>query len=148
MNRYYLLGFLPIKKKNTLMNTSEKNQFNEQLRGRTMDLAANVRDLLLSSEIKFIDKPIVHQLIRSSSSVAANYRSATRGRSDAEFYSKICIVAEESDETLFWIDYLLKIKVLNNNDTKRLRDEAEQLVKLFSSIKRTMKEKLNKNRKV
>ncbi len=85
----------------------ENTHFNEQLRERTMKMAVDVRNLLKAGKFIAIDRPFVTQLIRSSSSVAANYRSATRGRSDAEFYSKICIVLEETDETLFWIDYLL-----------------------------------------
>ena len=123
----------------------ENIHFNEQLRERTMKMAVEVRNLLKSEKFIAIDRPFVNQLIRSSSSVAANYRSATRGRSDAEFYSKICIVLEETDETLFWIDYLLKLKVLNETDTMKIRDEVEQLVRLFSSIKRKMKEKIGKN---
>jgi four helix bundle protein len=130
------------------MDQHEKVQFNEQLRERTMKMAVEVRNLLKSTEINSIDKPIVNQLIRSSSSVAANYRSATRGRSDAEFYSKICIVVEESDETKFWLDYLIRIKVLHEEGTKPLQNELEQLVRLFSSIKRKMKEKIEKNGQV
>jgi len=127
------------------MDQSGKNQFNEQLRERTMKMAADVRNLLKSTEINSIDKPNVIQLIRSSSSVAANYRSATRGRSDAEFYSKICIVVEECDETMFWLDYLVRISIMTENKTNVIRDEVEQLVMLFSSIKRKMKEKIEKN---
>jgi four helix bundle protein len=127
------------------MDQSGKNQFNEQLRERTMKMAADVRNLLKSTEINSIDKPNVIQLIRSSSSVAANYRSATRGRSDAEFYSKICIVVEECDETMFWLDYLVRISIMTENKTNVIRDEVEQLVRLFSSIKRKMKEKIEKN---
>ena len=123
----------------------ENIHFNEQLRERTMKMAVDVRNLLKSEKFIPIDRPFVNQLIRSSSSVAANYRSATRGRSDAEFYSKICIVMEETDETLFWIDYMLKLKVLNETEAMKIRDEVEQLVRLFSSIKRTMKEKIGKN---
>ncbi len=130
------------------MNQNDKVQFNEQLRERTMNMAAEVRDLLKSKEISSIDRPIMQQIIRSSSSVAANYRSATRGRSDAEFYSKLCIVVEECDETKFWLDYLVQINVLNESETNVLRNEAEQLVRLFASIKRTMKEKIEKNGKV
>jgi four helix bundle protein len=126
------------------MDQSGKNQFNEQLRERTMKMAADVRNLLKSTEINSIDKPNVIQLIRSSSSVAANYRSATRGRSDAEFYSKICIVVEECDETMFWLDYLVRISIMTENKTNVIRDEVEQLVRLFSSIKRKMKEKIEK----
>ncbi len=124
------------------MDQSEKKQFNEQIRERTIIMAVNVRKMLMSTEVKSIDRPIINQLIRSSSSVAANYRSATRGRSDAEFYSKICIVVEESDETLFWIDYLIRINVLEEKESEQLRNEIEQLVRLFSSIKRKMKEKI------
>ena len=130
------------------MNTSGINQFNEQLRERTMKMASDVRNHLVSAKISSIDRSIVNQLIRSSSSVAANYRSATRGRSDAEFYAKICIVVEETDETMFWLDYFVRIKVLSEDETNRLQDEVEQLVRLFSSIKMKMKEKIEKNRNV
>ncbi len=118
-------------------------QFNEMLRERTMNLAAEVRNHLKDLEITTIDRSIITQLIRSSSSVAANYRSATRGRSDAEFYSKICITVEEADETLFWIDYLIKVNVLNVVDVNNIRNEIDELVRLFSSVKRKMKEKLD-----
>ena len=126
----------------------ENIHFNEQLRERTMKMAVNVRNLLKSEKFIPIDRPFINQLIRSSSSVAANYRSATRGRSDAEFYAKICIVLEETDETLFWIDYLLKLKVLNEIDAMKIRDEVEQLVRLFSSIRKKMKEKIERNGKI
>ena len=126
----------------------ENLHFNEQLRERTLKMAVDVRNLLKSEKFIPIDRPFVNQLIRSSSSVAANYRSATRGRSDAEFYSKICIVLEETDETLFWIDYMLKLKVLNETEALKIRDEVEQLVRLFSSIKRKMKERIERNGKI
>ena len=126
----------------------ENIHFNEQLRERTMKMAVDVHNLLKSEKIIPIDRSFVNQLIRSSSSVAANYRSATRGRSDAEFYSKICIVMEETDETLFWIDYMLKLKVLKETEAMKIRDEVEQLVRLFSSIKRKMKEKIERNGKI
>ena len=127
------------------MNNPEKNQFNEQLRERTVNMASAVRNLLKSTSVDPIDRPIVNQLIRSSSSVAANYRSVTRGRSDAEFYSKICIVAEESDETLFWVDYLVRINVLTDSQTRMIRDELDQFVRLFATIKRKMKEKIERS---
>jgi four helix bundle protein len=113
-----------------------------------MNMAVGVRNLFKSKEISSIDSPIIQQIIRSSSSVAANYRSATRGRSDAEFYSKLCVVVEECDETKFWLDYLVRLNVLNESETTVLRDETEQLVRLFASIKRTMKIKIEKNGKV
>ena len=117
--------------------------FNEQLRERTITMAVKVHDLFQLKKIMQINRAMVNQLIRSSSSVAANCRSATRARSDAEFYSKICIVVEECDETQFWFEYLMRIGVLNDQETITIRAEIDQLVKLFTSIKKKMKEKTN-----
>ena len=108
-------------------------------------MAVDVRNLLKAEKFIAIDRPFVNQLIRSSSSLAPNYRSATRGRSDAEFYSKICIVLEETDETLFWIDYLMKLEVLDEKEGMKIRNEVEELVRLFASIRKKMKEKIGGN---
>ena len=105
-------------------------------------MAASVRNLLVKLEINPIDRSHIQQLTRSASSVAANYRAATRGRSDAEYFSKICIVVEEADETLFWLEYLIEINVIKRAESLPLIDEVTQLVKLFSAIKRKMKEKI------
>ncbi|MDT3405033.1 four helix bundle protein [Mucilaginibacter terrae] len=79
-----------------------KSEFAEQFRNRTkrfvIDIINLYRLLPRSVEAQVIGK----QLLRSASSVGANYRAACRGRSQAEFYSKICIVVEEADESLFW----------------------------------------------
>jgi len=109
-----------------------------------MKLAVGIRNLLLSARVSALDRPIVNQLIRSSSSVAANYRAATCARSDAEFLSKISIVLEESDESRFWLEYLLKINVLRESDTAGLQKEIDELVRIFSSIRKKMKEKVER----
>ena len=116
--------------------------FNDQLRERTLKMAASVRNLLVTLKIGFIDRPQILQLSRSASSVAANYRSATRGRSDAEYFSKICIVVEEADETLFWLEYLCEINVIGREENLCLIDEVTQLVRLFVTIKRKMRERM------
>lgn len=110
-------------------------------------MACDTRKVLLGIEIGSIDRPIVNQLIRSSSSVAANYRAATRALSDSEFFAKICIVTEEADETLFWLEYLILIQLLDGDKIASLLDEIDQLVRLFVKIKRKMAEKLEKGRK-
>jgi len=127
------------------MEQEGKNQFNTEIRERTMNLAIGIRTLLLSKTVNPIDRPAFNQLLRSSSSVASNYRAATRGRSDAEFYAKICIVVEEMDETLFWLEYLSLGGVFSEEETKSLIIEGEHLVRLFSTIRRTMKAKTGKN---
>ena len=58
---------------------------------------------------------IKKQLISSVTSVAANYRAVCRARSDAEFYSKLCIVVEESDESVFWLELIKESEILNAN---------------------------------
>ena len=125
------------------MENQVKKHFNEVLRERTLTMAVKVHGLFHSKKIIPLNRPMVHQIIRSSSSVAANCRAATRARSDAEFYSKICIVVEECDETQFWFDFLIRIDVLTDDETGGLRNEVEQLVKIFTSIKKKMKEKTN-----
>ena len=125
------------------MEKSGTNNFNEQIRERTLQMAVDIHQLLVNTKVSQVTRPIVSQIIRSSSSVASNYRAATRSRSDGEFYSKICIVVEEVDETQFWLDYLERIGLLEKNEHQKLFAEVEELVKLFTSIKSKMKVKLN-----
>jgi four helix bundle protein len=124
------------------MEKSGKGQFNEQIRERTIRMAVEIHQLLVNLKVSPVTRPIVNQVIRSSSSVASNYRAATRSRSDAEFYAKICIVVEEIDETQFWLEYLERITILGRNKSNKLFDEVDELVRLFTSIKSKMKEKI------
>lgn len=129
------------------MNQLTNVQFNEQLRERTLNMAAAVRNRLLSVEVMAIDRPVVNQLIRCSTSVASNYRAATCARSDAEFLAKISIVLEEADESKFWMEYLLRIQVVKESDIGTLRSEIDELVRIFSAIRKKMKEKVERGRR-
>jgi four helix bundle protein len=124
------------------MQESEKISMSNRLRERTMVSALSIYKLLLSKKPVYVNQSVVNQVIRSSSSMAANYRSATRGRSDAEFYSKICVVVEECDETQFWLEFLVRANFITGTETKEIVAEIEQLIKIFSAVKKTMKEKL------
>jgi four helix bundle protein len=79
------------------------------------------------------------QLLRSSTSVAANYRAACRSRSDAEFFSKISIVIEEADETLFWLELLQGAGIVGHEKLKLLLEEFEEVVKIVNSIRHNKK---------
>ena len=125
------------------MEKSDRGQFNEQIRERTIKMAVDIHELFISKTVSPITRPVVNQIIRSSASVASNYRAATRSRSDAEFYSKICIVVEEIDETQFWLDYLARINLLEKTSSSGILAEVDELVRLFTSIKSKMKEKLH-----
>ena len=83
------------------MGNYDVDNFNEKMRVRTKGFAIGVYKILNNIKFSDLNRIPVKQLLRSSSSVAANFRSATRGRSEAEFYSKICVVVEECDESVF-----------------------------------------------
>jgi len=82
-------------------------------------------------------RTVANQIARSGCSVAANYRSALRGKSHADFINKITIVLEEADETGFWIELSERAGLLQSKRLRALRDEAEQLTKIFNATRTT-----------
>ncbi len=82
---------------------------------------------------------IGNQLFRSGTSVAANYRAACRGRSKAEFISKLGIVVEEADETLFWLELMKEMKIINIPDVNALMKESNELLAIMVSSIKTVK---------
>ncbi len=79
------------------------------------------------------------QLLRSGTSVAANYRATCRARSKAEFVSKIGVVVEEADETVFWLELVLELQMGDNNESTALLREANELLAIFGASQRTAK---------
>jgi four helix bundle protein len=77
------------------------------------------------------------QLLRSGTSLGANYRAAGRARLEAEFISKIGIVVEEADETLSWIECLIESGIVKEHLLKDLHAEANELVAIFAASQRT-----------
>jgi four helix bundle protein len=79
------------------------------------------------------------QLLRSSTSIGANYRAACRGRSRAEFVAKLGIVLEEADETVFWLELIQEAAIFPEGKMRSLCKEANELVSIFVSSIRTAK---------
>jgi four helix bundle protein len=79
------------------------------------------------------------QFLRSGTSVAANYRAACRARSAADFISKISVVVEEADETLFWLELIVEAKLVPSKLVESLIAECEELLKIFSASLATAK---------
>jgi four helix bundle protein len=77
------------------------------------------------------------QLMRSASSVGANYRAACRAKSKADFIAKLSIVEEEADESTYWIEILEGLGMGSDETLQRLKDEAGQLVAIVVASKRT-----------
>ncbi|MBL7883054.1 MAG: four helix bundle protein [Bacteroidia bacterium] len=85
---------------------------------------------------------VTYQILKSSSSVAANYRAVCRGKSSADFLNKLKVVDEEADETLFWLEFIKDLEVqCDNSELEYLIKEADELVAIFSAGIRTLKSK-------
>ena len=82
-------------------------------------------------------RAIGNQLVRSATSVGANYRAACRSRSRAEFAAKLGVVAEESDESVYWLELLSEAKLLPEPKVGDLLKEANELTAIFTSARRT-----------
>jgi four helix bundle protein len=105
----------------------------DDLKKRTKDFALRVIRLVESLPNSDIAKHMGRQLMRSGTSVAANYRAACRARSTADFIAKMGIVEEEADESAFWIELLVEAKLIRMELVTELLDEANQLVAIFVS---------------
>ena len=79
------------------------------------------------------------QFLRSGTSLAANYRAACRARSAADFISKISVVVEETDETLFWLELLVEAELAKKSLVEPLMKECQELLKIFSASLATAK---------
>jgi len=82
---------------------------------------------------------IARQILRSATSIAANYRAAGRGRSKAEFIAKLGLVIEETDETVLWLELLVESGIMKPAKLQALLDEANQLLALFAASWHTLK---------
>ena len=121
------------------------NSKKEELQERTTNFALRVVRLFRSLPNCAEARVVGHQLLRSGTSVAANYRAACKGRSRADFISKLGIVEEEADETLFWLEFLVKSEIVRPKRMCDLIDEARQLSAIFGASRRTA---LETNRKL
>lgn len=116
--------------------------FSEDLKARTKKQALSIIQLCEKIPYSTVNSVIVKQLTKSATSVAANYRSACRGRSEAEFFSKLCVVVEEADETMFWLEILIEAKIVDSVAIKKLLQESEEILKIMVTIKNKIKLKL------
>jgi four helix bundle protein len=82
---------------------------------------------------------IAKQVLRSATSIAANYRAAGRGRSKAEFIAKLGIVIEETDETVLWLELLSESGIVKPARLQGVLNEANQLLAVFAASWRTLK---------
>ncbi len=109
----------------------------DELKARTKVFALRVIKLVESLPKTTTGRTIGNQLIRSGTSVAANYRAACRARTKVEFVSKIGIVIEESDESVFWFELVIDSKLIKKELVKSLLDEASEITAIMVSSSNT-----------
>ena len=111
----------------------------EQLKARTKQFALRVIKLVESLPRGVTGEVLSKQLLRSATSVSANYRSACRGRSKAEFIAKVGIALEECDESQLWLEMIVDSGLLPKQRVADLLKEADELTAIFVATLRTAK---------
>ena len=114
-------------------------EFAKEMQGRTKAFALGIirmyQLLPRSEEARILGR----QLLRSGTSLAANYRAACRSKSRADFISKLATTIEETDETLFWLELIEESGILPRSKLDTLKGECDELLRIFSSSLSTAK---------
>lgn len=106
---------------------------------RTKQFALAVISVCAKLPTNTVATVLCRQLVRSATSVGANYREARRGRSKAEFISKLEIAQQELAETEYWLELITDSKLIEAKMTADLRMEAKELMAIFIASLRTAK---------
>lgn len=115
---------------------TEKEIFIEKLKKRTRKFAVDVIGFCDSLKTSKASSVITYQFVKSATSTGANYRAVCRARSKAEFFSKICIVVEEADESEYWLEIINEASLSNENEELlRLTNEVNEITKIMTKAK-------------
>jgi four helix bundle protein len=116
---------------------------NEELEARTKQFAVRVIKMFGKLPKRTEAEILGRQSIRSGTSVAANYREATRARSKSEMIAKLAIVEQELAETMLWLELLVESNIVPPEKTTALHHEAEELLKIMVASIKTLKQGRN-----
>ncbi|SRR5215203_7090678 len=117
----------------------------EEMKARTKLFALRILKLVQSLPPNLFTEVIGKQLLRSGTSVGANYRVSCRAKSTADFINKLSLVEEETDESIYWMELLVEGKIVKENLLKNLMDEGHQILSIVVSSIKSSKEKSNPN---
>lgn len=116
----------------------------EELKYRTKAFAVAVIKYIEMLPKTKANDVITYQIVKSATSIGANYRSACRGRSTAEFISKLNVVIEEADETSYWLEIIGETNTTIDKETlKKLSQESNELTAIFTASSKTIKANTN-----
>lgn len=113
----------------------------DELKRRTKEFAHRCIKLSIALPETVLGRHVHGQLIRCSTSVALNYRAVCIAQSKASFISKLSIVLEETDESHFWLEFIIDEKLLNKELVEPLLKEADELTAIFVSSRKTARNK-------
>ena len=116
----------------------------QDLKLRTFLYATSVGKLILKLPANVLNRVYISQLVRSSSSVGANYRAARRAKSDADFLNKLKIVEEEADESVYFLELLLEFNNNFKEDISGLIIEGSEILKIIVASINTTRLRINK----
>ena len=109
-----------------------------ELKKRTKQFALRVIRLIAALPKTVEGRAIANQLVRSGTSVGANYRAACRGRSKPEFVAKLGAVEEEADESAFWMELIIEGQLIKPKQVELLLQEANELVAILVSSRKSV----------
>ena len=118
-----------------------------ELLERTKQFALRIFKLVDALPQTIQGRAVAVQLIRSGTSVGANYRAACRARSKPEFIAKLGVVEEEADESAFWLELIMETNLLSATKVEPLASEASEIVAIMASSKKTAAKSQIANRK-
>ena len=125
---------------NSVLNLKEDNKLDQtEMKSRTKEFAKEIIRLCRKLPNNRAGRLIGDQIFRSGTSVAANYRSACRARSKAEFISKLSIVEEEADETLFWLEVINEMKIFHYEKLDALMKENDEILAIVVAALKSAK---------
>jgi len=110
-----------------------------EFKERTKGIALRIIKVVQSLPKNWIAETIGKQLLRSGTSIGANYRAACRAKSTADIISKLAIVEEEADESMFWIDLLIESEIVPQTKLEKLYNDINEIVAMTVSSIRTLK---------
>ena len=115
----------------------------DEMKLRTKKFSLMIIELAEKMPNTNVIRSITNQIVRSGTSVGANYRAVCRARSDREFVAKMNIVLEEADETLFWLEIIKEKMWITKSELETIWKEGNELTAIFVSSLKTVNNRIN-----
>jgi len=120
------------------------NESKNDLRERTTDFALRIVNMYSSLPKSTVAQTLGKQALRSGTSVGAQYREGQRAKSDADFINKLESVLQEADETAYWLELLVRAKIVPASKLESLRKEIDEIIAILVTIVTKVKKRIGK----